>query len=184
MDKIIFDMIKKFHGIENDIYDQLCAKGMEFNEVEDLLNESVEYREQLLRVGKFLVKEEYLNKDTFIKENYEDIEKYIKLNVIYEYDNGMALCETTSSSLYLVPQRLLACYSKEEVTEAVETEKEMKTEYVVSYLDLTIDKFKTLFFDSKEEAESAYKEIKANDDYMSEIIQSKKNYEKYELGID
>lgn len=95
----------------------------------------------------------------------------------------MALCETTSGSIHLVPQQLLACYNEEEIKETEVSEKIMKTEYVVSYLDLTIDKFKTLFFDSKEEAETAYKEIKANDDYMSEIIQSKKDYEKYVLGL-
>lgn len=184
MDKTTFDMIKNFHKIENDVYFRLCERGMDSSEVEDILYDSGDYYSQLLRLGKYTVEEECVNKETYILEPYEDIERYIKLYVIYEYDNGMALCETTSGSIYLVPQRLLACYNEEDVTEAVETEKEMKTDYVVSYLDLTIDKFKTLFFDSKEEAETAYKEIKANDDYMSEIIQSKKDYEKYELGID
>ena len=185
MDKATFDMIKSFHKIENDIYFKLCERGMDSSEVEDILNDSGDYYSQLLRLGKYSVEEECVNKETYIQEPYEDIERYIKLYVIYEYDNGMALCETTSGSIYLVPQRLLACYNEEEVAAEDEAhEEEMETEYVVSYLDLTIDKFKTLFFDSKEEAETVYKEVKANKDYMTEMIQSKKQYEKYELGID
>lgn len=184
MDKTTFDMIKKFHSIENDIYFKLCERGIDLSEVEDILHDSGDYYSRLLRLGKYSVKEECVNKETFILEPYEDIERYIKLYVIYEYDNGMALCETTSGSIYLVPQRLLACYNEEEITKEDEVHEEVETEYVVSYLDLTIDKFKTLFFDSKEEAEAKYKEVKSNEDFMSEMIQSKKQYEKYELGID
>ncbi|WGT37947.1 hypothetical protein QH639_19285 [Lysinibacillus sp. 1 U-2021] len=184
MDKATFDMIKKFHIIENDIYDQLCAKGMEFSEVEDLLNNSVDYREQLLRIGKYLVKKECLNKDTFIKENYQDIEKYIKLNVIYEYDNGMALCETTSGLFYLVPQNLLSCNDEEvgDVENEIQDD-ENNSQWVVSYLDLIDDDVKTLFFESKEEAEAKYKEVKSNKNHMSELIQSKSQYDQFELGL-
>lgn len=183
MDKPTFDMIRKFHSIENDIYFKLCEQGMDSSEVEAILHDSGDYYSQLLRLGKYSVEEDCVNKETYIQEPYEDIERYIKLYVIYEYENGMALCETTSGSIYLVPQRLLACYN-EEVAEDEVREEEMEKEYVVSYLDLTIDKFKTLFFDSKEEAETVYEEVKANKDCMSEMIQSKKQYEKYELGID
>jgi len=183
MEKATFDMIKSFHKIENDIYFRLCERGMDSSEVEDILNDSGDYYSQLLRLGKYAVEEECVNKETYIQEPYEDIERYIKLYVIYEYDNGMALCETTSGSIYLVPQRLLACYNEEEFTEE-EDHEEVETEYVVSYLDLQIDKFKTLFFSSKVEAEAKYKEVKSNKDCMSEQIQSKREYEKYELGID
>lgn len=184
MDKATFDMIKSFHKIENDIYFKLCEKGMDSSEVEDILHDSGDYYSQLLRLGKYSVEEECVNKETYIQEAYEDIEIYIKLYVIYEYDNGMALCETTSGSIYLVPQRLLACYNEEELNKDEDHEEEVETEYVVSYLDLEIDKFKALFFDSKEEAEAKYKEVKNNKDCMSEQIQSKRQYEKYELGID
>jgi len=200
MDKATFDMINKFKEIENDIYFKLCEKGIDSSEVDDILNDSVEYREQLLRLGKHAVEEEYLDKETFIQESYEGIERYIKLYVIYEYDNGMALCETTSGLNYLVPQQLLACYNEEENTDDEEIDEyeddeekeaeilisklEVDSEYVVSYLDLKIDKFKHLFFDSKEKAVAVYKEVKANKDCMSEMIQSKKEYEKDELGID
>lgn len=200
MDKATFDIIKKFRKIENGIYNSLCDRGIDSEDVEGILNDSVDYHDQLLRLGKYSVKEECLDKETFIKEPYEDIERYIKLYVIYEYANGMALCETTSGLLHLVPQQLLACNNEEENTDDQDydeyeddEEKEVEIlisklevvgEYVVSYLDLKIDKFKTEFFNSKEEAVAIYKEVKANKDCMSEMIQSKKQYEKYELGID
>jgi len=200
MDKTTFDMIKKFHSIENDIYYKLCERGMDSSEVEGILHDSGDYYSQLLRLGKYSVEEECVNKETYIQEPYEDIERYIKLYVIYEYDNGMALCETTSGSICLVPQRHLACFNEEENTDDEEYDEyeddeekeaeilisklEVDSEYVVSYLDLKIDKFKHLFFDSKEKAVAVYKEVKANKDCMSEIIQSKKEYEKDELGSD
>lgn len=182
MDKATFDMIRNFHKIENNIYEKLHERNIDSEEVEAILSDSVDYRERLLRIGKYSVKEDSIEKETFIKEKYEDVERYIKLYVIYEYDNGMALCETTSGLIYLIPQKLLACYD-EEITEN-EILEEVESEYVVSYLDLKIDKFKTLFFDSKEDAEAKYEEVKSDEDCISEQIQTKRQYEKYELGID
>lgn len=182
MDKVTFDMIRNFQKIENNIYEKLRERNIDSEEAEAILNDSVDYRERLLRIGKYSVKEDSIEKETFIKEKYEDVDSYIKLYVIYEYDNGMALCETTSGLIYLIPQKLLACYD-EEITED-EALEEVESEYVVTYLDLKIDKFKTLFFDSKEDAEAKYKEVKSDEDCMSEQIQTKRQYEKYELGID
>lgn len=198
MDKATFDIIKRFKEIEDRIYDELDDRGMSTSEIDLILDDSMEYRDQLLRLGIHSVDEECLDEETTIQESYEGIERYTKLIVIYKYDNGMTLCEDETGSIHLVPQRILACYNEEEVIEDEEYDEdeeekedeilisklEVDGEYVVSYLDLKIQKFKTLFFDSKEEAIAVYKKVKANEDCISEMIQSKKQYEKYELGID
>lgn len=196
MDKATFDIINEFKKIEDKIYDELDDRGMSTNDIDLILDDSMEYRDQLLRLGIHSVEEECLDIETTIQESYEGLERYITLIVIYKYDNGMALCEDTTGSIHLVPQQYLACFNEEENTDDEEYDDEEKeaeilisklevdNEYVVSYLDLKIDKFKYLFFDSKEKAVAVYKEVKANKDCMSEMIQSKKEYEKDELGID
>lgn len=200
MDKATFDIINGYKKIEDKIYDELDDRGMSTNDIDLILDDSMEYRDQLLRLGIHSVEEECLDKETTIQEPYEGLERYATLIVIYKYDNGMALCEDTPGSIHLVPQRYLACFNEEENTnnenyDEYEDDEEKETEiliskleddseYVVSYLDLKIDKFKYLFFDSKEKAIAVYKEVKVNKDCMSEMIQSKKEYEKDELGID
>lgn len=108
MDKTTFDAIMKFYSAEYDAEKILHAKGLSIDETEEVLEPFWDCREKLLRIGKYLVEEEYVNKDTYITEDYERVQKYIRLNIIYEYDNGLALCENTVGSIYLVPQKLLA----------------------------------------------------------------------------
>lgn len=59
----------------------------------------------------------------------------------------------------------------------------MEERYVVSYLDLNTDRFNRLYFNSKEEAEDQFKQIKANEDYMSELIMSESDYEQHEMDM-
>ena len=110
MDKQTFDMIEKFYNMSCEIYNKVCERGLSIDEAEDLVDGFDDYRDSLLRVGKYRVEEDYVNKDTYITEPYEDAERYIKFHVIYEYDNGMTLCETTTGILYLIPKELLAAY--------------------------------------------------------------------------
>lgn len=108
MDKATFDVIMKFYLVESDAEKVLDEKGLSIDDVEEALAPFMDCREQLLRIGKYLDEEEYVNKDTYIKDDYENIKKHIRMHVIYEYQNGMALCETTSGLFYLVPKELLA----------------------------------------------------------------------------
>lgn len=55
--------------------------------------------------------------------------------------------------------------------------------YVISYLDLNTDKFFTLDFTSKKEAEVKYKEIKNDKNCISELMMSKSDYEQLESDL-
>lgn len=110
MDKQTFDIIEHFNYLNSEIFLDLVDKEMDMEEAEELTRKAMDYREKLLKIGKYLVEEDYVNKDTYITEPYEDIDRYIKLHVIYEYDNGMVLCSTTSEMICLVPKELLAVY--------------------------------------------------------------------------
>lgn len=61
----------------------------------------------------------------------------------------------------------------------------MTERYVISYIDLNSnsDSISVLYFDSKEEAEERLKQIKANDDYMSELMLSESEYEQFEMDM-
>ena len=110
MDKQTFDIIEHFYLMSCEVYGNVCEKGMDMEEAEALVDGFDDYRDKLLRVGKYHVEEEYVNKDTYITEPYEDAERYLRFHVIYEYENGMTLCETTTGLLYLIPKKLLATY--------------------------------------------------------------------------
>lgn len=110
MDKATFDVIMKFYDAEYDSEKILESKGLSFDDIDDVLMPFGDTRERLLKIGKYTEKDKYINKDTYVKEPYEDIERDIKVNVIYEYENGLNLCETTSGLFYLVPKELLADY--------------------------------------------------------------------------
>lgn len=120
MDKATFDIIKRFKEIEDNIYQKLEDRNMSTSDIDEILDASMEYHDQLLRLGKHSADEECLDKEALIQEPYENIKRYTKLIVVYEYDNGMALCEDTSGSIHLVPQRLLSYYNEEENTESEE----------------------------------------------------------------
>ena len=110
MNKETFDTIRKFYSAEYDIEKILERKGLSLDDINEVLQPLDSLREQLLRIGKYTVEEEYINKDTYLQEPYERVERYIRLNVIYEYENGMTLCETTSGLFYLIPKSHLAEY--------------------------------------------------------------------------
>ncbi|MWV44848.1 hypothetical protein GRF59_14600 [Paenibacillus sp. HJL G12] len=107
MDKIIFNIIKKYHEIENELYFKL-EKELGVNKADELLGKFVDYREQQLKIGKYLDENKNLNKDGFLNNKIEELERYTRVHVIYEYDNGLSLCETTAGFLKLVPNDLIS----------------------------------------------------------------------------
>ncbi|MFS0855250.1 hypothetical protein AB3M99_02675 [Paenibacillus taichungensis] len=106
MNKETFDMIMKFYDLENKLYFKLEPKlGME--EANELLDPFMDYRDSLLKTGKYLELDKCLNKNGFLKSKYEILPSYIKLSVIYDYENGYSLCETTNGDIYLIPRDLI-----------------------------------------------------------------------------
>jgi len=107
MDKKTFDIIEKHYELETELFFEIEKKGIELDNLVELFDKLADFREQTLKIGKYLDKEKYVNRDTYIATDLEKLPKYTKLNVIYEYDNGMALCITTSEMIHLVPKVLL-----------------------------------------------------------------------------
>lgn len=109
LEKQTFDFIKQQYTLETHLYHKLEEKGFDADQLYELFEELDDFREKTLRIGKHLDKEKYLNIDTHIIEDYEDVQKYIKFNLIYEYESGMVLCENTAGTYHLIPKSLLAC---------------------------------------------------------------------------
>lgn len=57
----------------------------------------------------------------------------------------------------------------------------MNEKYVLSYLDLEEDKFKTLYFDGEPEAHEYLKTLKSTSKIMSDMIMSESKYEEFEM---
>lgn len=107
MDKKTFDIIMDYYNIENDLYFKL-EKEVGQDKAEELLNDFADYRERLLKIGKYLDDKNLSNKEGFLTERFEDFPRYTKVTVIYKYDNGFSLCETTSGLFMLAPSELIS----------------------------------------------------------------------------
>lgn len=106
LNKETFDMIMKHYDLENTLYFKLEAK-LGVDEATELFDPLLNYRESLLKIGKYLELDKYVNKSGFLKSKYETLQSYLKLTVIYDYDNGYSLCENTNGDVYLIPRNLI-----------------------------------------------------------------------------
>ena len=174
MDKAAFDIIMKFYDANDEIELILSEKGLSIDDIEDVLYPTTDICEKFLRIGKYTVEEEYIGRDTYIKEVYEDLRKYTRLTIFYEYENGMALCETTSGDFYLVPKKVLAVDDKSDADK-----KDSDKEHVVSYWS-SDDTEHVLYFSNRTEAELKVKELEGLS--VDEIsIMTREDYDKIEL---
>lgn len=102
MDKHVFDIIQNFQHIENELYFKM-EKELGVDKADEYLNRFVDYREKILKIGKYLDDSLYIGKSGYLTEKYNEIQRYTKLEVIYNYDNGYSLSETTSGLILLSP---------------------------------------------------------------------------------
>ncbi len=191
MDKETFKVIVDFYNAENEAEIILSEKGLSHDEIDEVLNPFTTLCEKLLKIGKYTVKEEYIGEDTYLKQDYENLKKYTKLTVFYEYDNGMTLCETTSSLFYLIPKELLDKY--EEYEEALLYAKygeavldvpkdDANEEHVVSYWSLEDDIEHVIFCSNRYEAEQKAKELEESGIDFDDIdIMTRETYDEAEL---
>lgn len=110
MDKKIFDLVQKYSQLENDLYFKLDKMGLDMDRIEELLEGFRDLHDKTLKLGRYSEDDKVINKETYLTKQYEDVEKYIKVNIIYEYDNGFTLCNTTAGTLHLIPKEYLADY--------------------------------------------------------------------------
>ncbi|WP_405101577.1 hypothetical protein [Oceanobacillus sp. FSL H7-0719] len=109
MDKRVFDLVQKYNELKNKLYFKLDKLGLDMDTIEELLENFGDLHDKTLKLGEYSDREA-TDKETYLTQQYEDIERYIKVNVIYEYDNGFTLCNTTAGSLHLIPKEYLADY--------------------------------------------------------------------------
>ncbi|WP_137743321.1 hypothetical protein [Robertmurraya siralis] len=104
----IFKLLKEYNSLENDLYFNLTDEiGLEPEKVDGLLDGFTDLYERTLRLGKYLDEESYVGKETHLTKKYNSFDSYTRLNVIYMYENGFALCKTTSGLIELVPKEYL-----------------------------------------------------------------------------
>lgn len=176
MDKETFKLLKDIYNAEIEAEMVLSEKGISNDEIDEVLDPFTALREKLLRIGRYTVENEFIGKDTHLKKEYDNLKKYTKLTIYYEYENGMTLCETTSGSLYLIPRELLAGYVNDD------GEKDANEEHVVSYWSLEDDMEHVIFCSNRYEAEQKAKELEeAGIDFDDIDIMTRETYDEVEL---
>lgn len=107
MNKDMFNIHMDYRDLENDLYFKL-EKEIGTDKASELLDSFMEYREQYLKIGKYLDENKYIGKNGFLSKKYEDFERYLRVEVIYNYEDGYSLCETTTGLMKLVPTDLIS----------------------------------------------------------------------------
>ncbi|MBT2759950.1 hypothetical protein [Paenibacillus sp. ISL-20] len=106
MDKNKLAILNDYYRLEQELFAKL-DKLVGENVAEELMDSLVGYREHKLKIGKSLDLDIYVGKDGFLKRQFENIPSYTSLHVIYEYDNGLSLCEA-QNGFELIPQELIS----------------------------------------------------------------------------
>ncbi|WP_211747944.1 hypothetical protein [Paenibacillus sp. Marseille-Q4541] len=96
-----------YRDLENNLYFKL-EEALGTDKADELLDVFIDYREQYLKVGKYLDEESYIGKNGFLKEEYEGFERYLRVEIVYNYDDGFSLCESTTGLFKLVPTNLIS----------------------------------------------------------------------------
>ncbi|MFS0643752.1 hypothetical protein [Siminovitchia sp. 179-K 8D1 HS] len=111
MEMELFNILEEYKKLETNLYFRLIDdEKMEIEKAEELVEGFTDFYERTLKLGKYLDEEAYVNKDTYLIKRYKGLDSYLKLNIIYEYDNNLVLCETTSSMILLVPKEYIEAY--------------------------------------------------------------------------
>jgi len=107
MHKETFKVIDKYESLLTKLYFELEKMGIDMEKLNKLYDDFDDLKEQLFKLGKYIDEEKFINKNGFLKEEYEKLPKYLKLNILYEYENGYCLCKTTSGLIFLIPKQLI-----------------------------------------------------------------------------
>lgn len=107
MDKKTFDVIVGYTSLVRDLYSSLETQlGREA--ADKLVEPFDDHHARELKLDIYQDDEAIINKDGFITEDYEELISYTKVNIIYSYDTGYSLCETTDGDLYLIPSGIIS----------------------------------------------------------------------------
>lgn len=107
MDKKTFDIINGYNNIANELYFKL-EKIVGMDKAEELLTEIDEHTSKLLKLGKYSDESSMVEEEGFLKKEYEGIPMYTKVIVLYRYDSGYSLCETTTDLTLFIPTDLIS----------------------------------------------------------------------------
>jgi hypothetical protein len=112
MNKETFEVIMNYTKLVSELHSTVSDKIG--TAVADLLVEPFdEYHAKALKLGKFQDDSQVIDKQGYITEEYERLSSYAKVAIIYSYDNGYSLCETTDGDLHLIPSKIISPEIKE-----------------------------------------------------------------------
>lgn len=108
MNKQTYDVIRKFGNEVTEVYFRLKEKGFPEDEIEEILGDLNTLDMDMLNLNWSEIDKRMDEiEPTFIKEEYDNIAKFLKLYILRDCEDNMALCISTAQEVYLVPKNLL-----------------------------------------------------------------------------
>lgn len=108
MNQQVFDMIKEYEEEINKVFSRLEERGINYEEAASIVGDLDFLHDKFLGLDWEKISQRMDEVEpTFITKDYEDIPKYLKLYIIYDCEDDMALCLSTAETVYLVPKELL-----------------------------------------------------------------------------
>lgn len=108
MKKETHDVIQKYDNMVAKLYFEMLELGLNEDKVNELIEKFDDFRDETYKIKKSEEKGSVLNKEAMLIDEYENWDKYLRLLVLYEYDNGFSLCETTAGNICLIPSELIS----------------------------------------------------------------------------
>jgi hypothetical protein len=97
MDKKTHDIIQKYNQMVATLYFELDELGIGSEKLGELLNKFDAFYDETYKVCLHEDKEKAINKEAMLIKSYEEWSRYLRLNVIYEYDNGYVKLQSETS---------------------------------------------------------------------------------------
>lgn len=107
MDKKYFEVVNSYGSAVEKIHSKLESMGINSDELDKMFAEANSLYDKYLKLGKELDENQFIGEETTLKESFEDLPAYTRIELIYRYDNGFHLCGTTDLETYLIPSKLL-----------------------------------------------------------------------------
>ena len=113
MDKVTHSILQEYNKMVAELYFELNDLGIAPEKLDQLLEKFDVFYDKAYSINDHEVQEKVMNQEAILTSNYEEWPKYLKLTVIYKYDNGFSLCKNSVGNVCLIPSNLI---SYQEVT--------------------------------------------------------------------
>lgn len=108
MDKVTHSILQEYNKMVAELYFELNDLGIAPEKLDHLLEKFDVFYDKAYSINDHEDQEKVMNQEAILTSNYEEWPKYLKLTVIYDYDNGFSLCKNSVGNVCLIPTDLIS----------------------------------------------------------------------------